>query len=682
MISFDIFDTLITRTVWEPSGLFLLIQKRLEDVRYETRFSDYIRNNYALLRKNAEIHARKMAAYAGKEEVVLDEIYEVFARMAQASAEIVEEVKQLEIRMEAENSVPVCRNIALLKKYLSRKEKVVLISDMYLPKEAVGRLLEKADPALGTLPLYISCEYGKTKYSGSLYAQVKKEQNIDYSGWTHYGDHAISDVKIPQMLGIKAVSVKLAGGFGTQGFPGADKISGEAVLQLFLGVSRNVIENHSLRDTQKIGASFGGWLLYPYVDWIVHTSAESGYDRLFFIARDGFVLKKIADEIIAAGHYKIETKYLYGSRKAWRAEEKNGQELLCRYLRQEIGFADDRCAFVDLQGTGCSMEAVFRQLKKIGAAAVNVFYFQMFLSKEVQGCNFMPFCVWDSNVLLEPFARAPHGAAVGYCERRGRIEPVLEESSEEIWEKCGLPGYLYGVELFAKGLADVTRRLDLAGASLAAVSWALSHIKDFPPPELLAFIGDMPHSSTQDDGQSVYAPALSKKDIFNLFMWKTTEEIPEMYRGSDLEFSLKRIRTALEIRKAFYEKHYFDMWGFLLHKVKYLGSRKVNLGIYRRIVIYAAGLAGKELYCYITFQTASRVVGWTDINFRDLKKRGVPVAAPKEVFALDYDVIIVAFKDVHACGRVKELLVSRGIAEEKILGVDEFYKQVKGSQGG
>ncbi len=680
MVSFDIFDTLITRTVWEPSGTFLLVQEKLADLHCETPCLDYIRNNYALLRKNAEIYARKAAAYVGREEVTLDEIYGVFARMTQASAEAVEKMKQLEIRTEIENSVPVCRNIALLKTYLSRKEEVVLISDMYLPKEAVRRLLSKADPVLGELPLYLSCEYGKTKHSGSLYVQVKKERDIGYAGWTHYGDHAVSDVKIPEMLGMKAVPVKLAGGFGTQGFPGADKISGETVLQLFLGVSRNVIENHSLGDTQRIGASFGGWLLYPYVDWIVRTSAESGYDRLFFIARDGFVLKKIADEMIAAGHYKIETKYLYGSRKAWRVEEKTGRELLCRYLQQEIGFADDRCAFVDLQGTGRSMEAVFKLLKRTGAATINVFYFQMFLSREVQGCHFMPFCVWDSNVLLEPFARAPHGAAMGYCERKGRIEPVLEKPSGEIWEKCGLPGYLYGVELFARELADVMHRLRLAGDSLAAVSWALCYVKDFPPPELLAFIGDMPHSSTEDDSQSVYAPALSKKDIFKLFMWKTTEEVPEVYRGSDPEFSLKRISSALENRKAFYEKHYFDVWGYLIHKLKYLGRRKEKLGIYRRIIIYAAGLAGKELYCYITFQTTSRVVGWADINFRDLKKRGMPVAAPEEVFALDYDVILVAFKDVYACGRVKELLVSRGIAAEKILGADEFYKRVQGGR--
>ena len=152
MVSFDIFDTLITRTVWEPSGIFLLVQEKLVDLHCETPCLDYIRNNYALLRKNAEIHARKAAAYVGREEVTLDEIYGVFVRMTQASAEAVEKMKQLEIRTEIENSVPVCRNIALLKTYLSRKEEVVLISDMYLPKEAVRRLLSKADPVLGELP--------------------------------------------------------------------------------------------------------------------------------------------------------------------------------------------------------------------------------------------------------------------------------------------------------------------------------------------------------------------------------------------------------------------------------------------------------------------------------------------------------------------------------------------------
>ena len=94
MVSFDIFDTLITRTVWEPSGTFLLVQEKLADLHCETPCLDYIRNNYALLRKNAEIYARKAAAYVGREEVTLDEIYGVFARMTQASAEAVEKMKQ------------------------------------------------------------------------------------------------------------------------------------------------------------------------------------------------------------------------------------------------------------------------------------------------------------------------------------------------------------------------------------------------------------------------------------------------------------------------------------------------------------------------------------------------------------------------------------------------------------
>ena len=58
--------------------------------------------------------------------------------------------------------------------------------------------------------------------------------------------------------------------------------------------------------------------MYPYVEWLLKESVQKGFQRLFFIARDGYVLKEIADIIIRRQGLEIETYYLYGSRKAWR----------------------------------------------------------------------------------------------------------------------------------------------------------------------------------------------------------------------------------------------------------------------------------------------------------------------------------------------------------------------------
>ena len=90
-------------------------------------------------------------------------------------------------------------------------------------------------------------------------------------------------------------------------------------VQLLVGTSRNVRLELSKKDSAfSIGTYLGAFLLVPYVEWIVEESLKSGTRRLYFIARDGFILKKIADIIIEARKLSLETSYIYGSRKAWR----------------------------------------------------------------------------------------------------------------------------------------------------------------------------------------------------------------------------------------------------------------------------------------------------------------------------------------------------------------------------
>ena len=53
-------------------------------------------------------------------------------------------------------------------------EKVVLISDMYLPADFIRKMLAKADPVLVSLPLFVSSEYGVQKVSTELFFEVYK----------------------------------------------------------------------------------------------------------------------------------------------------------------------------------------------------------------------------------------------------------------------------------------------------------------------------------------------------------------------------------------------------------------------------------------------------------------------------------------------------------------------------
>ncbi len=82
------------------------------------------------------------------------------------------------------------------------------------------------------------------------------------------------------------------------------------------------LEGAGLRDARGViwrtGADVVGPLLFGFVYWCLRQAEERGIRRLYFIARDGQVLHKIAGQICSAWGFKIECRYLYGSRQAWR----------------------------------------------------------------------------------------------------------------------------------------------------------------------------------------------------------------------------------------------------------------------------------------------------------------------------------------------------------------------------
>ncbi len=66
------------------------------------------------------------------------------------------------------------------------------------------------------------------------------------------------------------------------------------------------------------GADVAGPLLFGFVHWCLQQARERGIQRLYFIARDGQVLHRLAGQISSAWGFNIECRYLYGSRQAWR----------------------------------------------------------------------------------------------------------------------------------------------------------------------------------------------------------------------------------------------------------------------------------------------------------------------------------------------------------------------------
>jgi len=309
MYSFDIFDTLITRNTAIPRGIFMLMGK----IMYELdRYDSFLCTNFYELRSGAERLARQYARSAGRGEITLDDIYKTLSLTTSLSEGQLEELKKLEVDLECDHALGIQKNISLLKKLIKEGERVVLISDMYLDEKSIRCILCRVDAVFADIPVYVSSAYGKTKGSGGLFFEVQKQEQADFSNWVHYGDDENADIRPARKLGIEAVHL-ISEEVKEYEYP-----EKSIYHQLSIGCSRYVRILRERDCINEVGSSLAGPILYPYVRWILRESLKNGINRLYFVARDGWILKQIADKIIEKQNYQINTAYIYGSRVAWR----------------------------------------------------------------------------------------------------------------------------------------------------------------------------------------------------------------------------------------------------------------------------------------------------------------------------------------------------------------------------
>ncbi len=74
-------------------------------------------------------------------------------------------------------------------------------------------------------------------------------------------------------------------------------------------------------------------VMFGFCSWVVETAREKGLHRLYFLARDGYLLREISQMICQKRGYDLSCRYLYASRLAWRlpACHLDYQEA-CRYV--------------------------------------------------------------------------------------------------------------------------------------------------------------------------------------------------------------------------------------------------------------------------------------------------------------------------------------------------------------
>ena len=179
VVSLDVFDTLLYRSVKRPTDVFDLISTN---------------NSFKYQRMDAERRAR---ADSLSGEVTLTEIYRYLPDYS-PQLEIDTELKVLFANEAAQTFFDKIGQSGI---------RVIITSDMYLSRDVIAEMLERNGYNLDNVTIYVSSDYGETKRTGALFRRILSDLNIDASQMVHIGDDYISDYYRPKQLGIKSYLV-------------------------------------------------------------------------------------------------------------------------------------------------------------------------------------------------------------------------------------------------------------------------------------------------------------------------------------------------------------------------------------------------------------------------------------------------------------------------------------------
>lgn len=315
LYSFDVFDTLIQRATLEPRGVFFRVRELMR--ASNLGFPIGLIEDYPNSRMGAESNVRYAfrSTFFRSREISFDSIFLRLSGVYNLNDEQVDFLKSAELQCEFEACEPCANGLGRLFELRGQGHEVIMISDMYLPEYFVRTLLNKVEPRLDGVPLYISSTVGVQKITGEVFEFIAKDRAVDFAGWTHYGDNQTADGTSPAKFGIKTIvhpipefnlhEQRLVSELGSY-----DGYCCAALMARYRF-------NYSPSIFQEFTYNYVSGYLVTYIFWVLSDAINRGIQSLYFIARDGYHLKRIADTIIEEQGLNISTHYLYGSRKVW-----------------------------------------------------------------------------------------------------------------------------------------------------------------------------------------------------------------------------------------------------------------------------------------------------------------------------------------------------------------------------
>lgn len=321
VVSFDIFDTLLTRLAAHPKDVFGVARELVNE-----KGQYFVGANFYQQRVAAEEAVREKSEAA---DVTLASIYRELAEQFAYPKPVVNALMEAELEAEQRLLRPDASSVALYEFARQQRKTIIITSDMYLPKRSIEQLLRK-NGIDSWQAIIVSGDDGVAKADGSAFAHLIEK----YPGKKiiHIGDNIHSDVNWPQRFGLTTIHTRetledmshelrpidraVDAGYRYRYTLTKESASGEDIRRdlltgLLARYSGRYGEVRSV--AEYIGYGFLGPLLVAAAQQVQWQARQNGNDKVFFLARDGYILREAYNELFKKA--ALPNDYMLGSRR-------------------------------------------------------------------------------------------------------------------------------------------------------------------------------------------------------------------------------------------------------------------------------------------------------------------------------------------------------------------------------
>lgn len=316
VLSVDVFDTLITRSLAQPSHVFAVLEEELRE-RASTPAEQQLFDGFARTRLFAERRAREIKAQASPyADITLDEIYAEIRRELHLSFSESRVISEREMQLERDLAVAVPHTVNAITRARQAGVRVIAVSDNYMSSTQLLSMFESTGITGFSLDdIFVSCELGGTKANGQIWPAVLRRINVPVHRIVHVGDHEEADGGAARAAGMSVViddRMNRSHRFPINTTPAVITHS-----RLEASV-RDVLRDTEWDAHEVMGATTAALIVCAQIKSLDEALEHDPSARVYFAARDGYLAHTLWNDVrVAEG--KPHAEYLHVSRSVlWR----------------------------------------------------------------------------------------------------------------------------------------------------------------------------------------------------------------------------------------------------------------------------------------------------------------------------------------------------------------------------